>query len=256
MAAGRAETLYQSTGRPVAITDNRGRVRWHEVWDGNPALDPNAEQRIVDCPGHRAYIVRWQGRTVVFNHEHRARAGRIYLARGERAWAADLCLPHEFIVVEPELHPKSSPNKQWGRANWEKLVSLLPLPVYQLGPADGRVTLPGAHRIVAPTARLAAAIVERSTLCVLPEGGMHHIAASLQRRAVVIFGAFTPPLVTGYAIHSNLAVETVGGYCGRYDRCAHCAEAMAKLSPEIVAREALVALGFPVKHNAPATAHN
>jgi hypothetical protein len=235
MAAGRAETLYQSTRFPVAVTDSKGRVRWSEMWDGNPALDPNSPQKLVDCPGHRAYIERWIGRRVVFRQEHRPRAGKIFLAQGELAWAAQLGLPDEFILVEPTIAPKSSPNKQWGRANWEKLVSLLTLPVYQMGPDDGRITLPGAHRIMTPTARHAAAIVARARLLVLPEGGLHHIAASFGRRAVVIFGAFTPPLVTGYDFHTNIAVETPEGYCGRYEPCSHCAAAMATISPEHVA---------------------
>lgn len=235
MAAGRAETLYQSTRIPVAITDRAGRVRWHELWDGNPALDPNSPQKIVDCPGSRGYIERWVGRRVIFRREHRARAGKIRLALGERAWAVGLGLPDEFVIVEPTIAPRSSPNKQWGRANWEKLVSLLTIPVYQLGPDDGRPTLPGAHRIITPTPRHAAAVVERATLLVLPEGGLHHMAASFRRRAVVIFGAFTPPEVTGYDNHRNIAVETPEGYCGRYDPCGHCAAAMATISPDHVA---------------------
>lgn len=239
MAAGRAERLALLSGRSVAITDRAGRARSHPIWDGNPAIDPKSDLRLIDCSGERPYIERWEGRRVIFNMDHRPAAGHVYLTREERGWASDQMLPERFVIVEPVVRPPSSPNKAWGLSRWATVVAEMPVPVYQLGPEDSRHALPGAHRLITPSIRHAAAVMERASIVLSTEGGMHHLAAALGIPAVVIFGAFTPPLLTGYEGQRIFAVETDEGYCGRYLPCGHCQAAMARIDPRDVARAAL-----------------
>lgn len=236
MAAGRAERIYRRSGQPVAILDRFGHVREHPAWLGNPAIRPDAREQITDGSGARPYIRRWIGMPlrVEFDLAHRPLAGHLYLSEEERAYAAALDLPERFAVIAPIVRKPSSPNKDWGFERWAEVAEALPLPVVQLGPADERPLLPGALRIVTRDFRRAAAIIERAAIVLATEGGAHHIAAALGRKAVVIFGAFTPPEVTGYAWHINLAVETPEGYCGRYTPCAHCAQALATITPAAV----------------------
>lgn len=239
LAAGRAERLALLSGRSVAITDRAGRARTHPIWEGNQAIDPKSDLRLIDCSGSRPYIERWDGRRVIFNMAHRPTAGHVYLTREERSWAADQMLPERFAIVEPVVRPPSSPNKAWGLARWATVVADIPVPVYQLGPDDGRHALPGTHRLVTPSIRYAAAVIEKAALVMTTEGGMHHLAAALGIPAVVVFGAFTPPLLTGYEGQRIFAVETAEGYCGNYLPCEHCQKAMARIDPRDVARAAL-----------------
>lgn len=237
MAAGRAEALFEASGAPVAIVDREGRVREHFIWQGNPAIDAASPQRIADGPHCRAYV-RWKNGRAVFRHDHRPRAGRIYLTPREREFADRADLPATFAVIEPHVMPPSSPNKRWPFERWAAVAEELAphIACLQLGPDDGREALPRVRRLVTPHARLAAAVIERAALAMTSEGGTHHLAAALGRPAVVIFGAFTPPLVTGYPWHANLAVETAEGYCGTYQRrCEHCVAAMRTITAERVA---------------------
>ena len=57
---------------------------------------------------------------------------------------------------------------------------------------------------------------------------MHHAAAALGIDAVVLFGGFISPQITGYEYHANLT----GGVkaCGNLYTCAHCRKAMDSIS--------------------------
>jgi ADP-heptose:LPS heptosyltransferase len=77
----------------------------------------------------------------------------------------------------------------------------------------------------------------RAKLYIGAEGGLHHAAAALGVPAVVLFGGFIPPLVTGYETHINLT----GGAqeaCGSLKPCDHCRKAMDAISVEEVAAAA------------------
>jgi hypothetical protein len=73
------------------------------------------------------------------------------------------------------------------------------------------------------------------------EGGLHHAAAAVRLPAVVIFGGFITPAVTGYAEQVNLTAPGLGVAhplgCGRRVDCPHCADAIAQITPELVAQE-------------------
>jgi len=55
-----------------------------------------------------------------------------------------------------------------------------------------------------PNFRSAAAIIKHVKFCLLPEGGLHHAAAAVDTRAVVIFGGMCDPANTGYDNHINV----------------------------------------------------
>lgn len=246
MAAGRAEAIYEDTGWPVAIMDRDGKPREHFIWHGNPAIDAASRMQIVDGPHCRPYV-SWKAGRAVFNMEHRPRAGHVYLTGAERAFAYRADLPAEFAVIEPHVMAPSSPNKRWPFERWAQVAEELAryIDCLQLGPDDGRPVLPRVRRLVTPHARLAAAVIERAAMTLSSEGGTHHLAAASRRPAVVIFGSFTPPAVTGYPGHVNISVETKEGYCGTYVReCPHCTAAMATITPERVAGAARSILEF------------
>jgi len=79
------------------------------------------------------------------------------------------------------------------------------------------------------------AVLANAALYVRPEGGLHHAAAAMRVRAVVIFGGFIHPLTTGYPEHANIFKGSRAcGTIGR--RCPHCADAMRRISVQEVMR--------------------
>lgn len=238
MALGRAERAYEQSGHPASILTMIDVARDHPAWHGNPAWVEKGGKRIVDGGGSRPYIKSWRNNQVTFNLEYKARAGRVYLTNEERQAVQDIAGP--YAIVSPVLKEKASPNKDWGVHNWEEVIKDFPCPVYQLLPDKNVKTIEGAIGIVTPSFRVAMAYIENAALVMSNEGGAHHMAASLHIPAVVVFGAFTPPSVTGYDFHYNIAVETEQGYCGNWNPCEHCKRAMASITPEMVKEKALL----------------
>lgn len=239
MAAGEAQRLRSETGRRVRIIDQNGRARWHSLWDGNDSiLHPDEAQLIphVTLPnyrGHRQHILEHSRERFVFNPCFRPTPARITFTAAEEEFAARFS---GAIVIEPNVKP-NAPNKQWGLDRWRELVDLLHAigihPV-QLGPRSIPV-ITGAVHAVTETIRDAAAVLSVASAAVLPEGGLHHVAAAVRLRAVVIFGGFIDPRITGYAMHRNLF--TAKDACGNRRPCEHCHEAMSKIAPRDVLRE-------------------
>jgi hypothetical protein len=236
MAAGVAERMWRETRQTVAIMDLAGRPRDHPVWEGNPAIDPAGPLTLVDCPGQRGYMLRWDGARSVFDMTYRNmdHPGRIYVPAWARAWARDN-VPPRCIIVEPIVRRPSSMGKDWGFERWRAVTARLTgRPIVQLGEDGGRAMLPGATWIKTPTIWHAAAAIEQSSLVLTPEGGTHHMAGALRRPAVVIYGGFTHPQLTGYDWHENLYVDAPGSPCGNFDTCAHCVDALAAITPDMV----------------------
>lgn len=236
MALGRAETIYKRTGKPVTIHGQGNVPRWHPAWDGNPAVVKSGGQVIIDGPGARPYIERWDNSRIIFNMDYRPRAGKIILTENQIPL---MTLPKRFAVIAPFLKDGASPNKDWGVERWEQVIADFPIPVLQLCEDENVRGIKGAQRILTKTFRHAYWIISKAALVMCNEGGSHHMAASAETHAVVIFGAFVPPTVTGYPIHHNIAVETEQGYCGNWEPCGHCRAAMATIKPETVRAAAL-----------------
>lgn len=242
MALGRAELVYRILGKPVAVYGVSGNVRRHSVWENNPAVDPKSPLRIIDGPQCRPYMIKWKhpGPVSVWKPEYRARAGHIRLT--ERELAEALCLVPEkpFAIVEPIVRAKSSQNKDWGFDRWSKVVKDFPIPVYQFDPDGETKILPGVTAIPSPSYRVAAGVVQHAALVMTVDGGMHHMAASMGTPAVVVFGGFANPEITGYNYHRNFyAADLPESPCGRYDPCPHCEKAMSMIKPEDVRAAAI-----------------
>jgi ADP-heptose:LPS heptosyltransferase len=67
-----------------------------------------------------------------------------------------------------------------------------------------------------------------------PEGGLHHAAAAFGKPAVVVFGGYIHPNVTGYDFHENLG----GDWCGARNPCNHCREKLDEITVEDVVNAA------------------
>lgn len=230
---GIAKRLQEKSPLPVVVFDRHARIRSHALWTRNPRIVYKWDRvspvhRIENGPGLRGYIAakmetRWTWRN------YKCYPGEIYFD-DEESLLADT-FPQNAIVIEPSLKDKASPNKDWGRARWTELVRLLAsrnIECVQLG-QEGTQRIDGATLFITPTFRHACAALSRARAAVLPEGGLHHAAAAVGVRSVVIYGGFISPAQTGYDMHANLF--TGGEPCGFRIPCAHCAQAMAAITP-------------------------
>lgn len=226
MAVGEAMAL----GGKVAITDPTGMIRKHSAWQNNPFIALNNEKydhRLNNSPGNRLY----------FSHvDHNAWTWRAYRPKPAKLFfdADELAFAEQsgsgFVIVEPGLKQKQeSINRNWGWDNFAKVTSAINTDWIQLGETQPKL-LPNARWIKTSTPRHMAAVMSRAKTFLVPEGGMHHTAAALNLRGVVLFGGFISPHVTGYSMHKNIFIGDGLG-CGKRVKCQHCADAWAKIDP-------------------------
>lgn len=233
-------------GKRVAFGDH-GKIRWDqhsaEIFRGNPNVAPPGSEGAKDLEwvafykGHRVYNSidpgrkRWR-----WNHDFRAVPGEMFFSDAELV--AGSRYGTGFVLVEPNVPVKSAaPNKDWGFARFQQLVDYLRhrpgIRLMQF--ATGRL-LDGVAAVATTGFRDALAILKNARLYIGPEGGLHHGAAALGVPAVVIFGGFIPPAITGYATHSNLTGSKE--FCGALTPCAHCRQAMENITVDQVYEEA------------------
>jgi hypothetical protein len=239
IASGQARLLYAQHKRKVVIRDRRGDIRAHEMWKNNPHIASRSEfinsenPVLVNGPGVRPYIAskvdtQWTWR------EWECPAGEIYFDPAETEFAARFEID---VLIEPSIKAKASPNKDWGRERWQSLTDALRAmgrQVFQVGP-PGTIMMRGAKLIETQSFRHGCAVLARARAAILPEGGLHHAAAALGIPAVVLFGGFISPKQTGYP--GQASIFTGGTACGMRIHCAHCKEAMAAITPEVVLEE-------------------
>lgn len=235
MSMGEAKRVHQRTGQPVLITDPLGRPVRSNLFTEVPYLIERPtrgvrHQRLVNSPGHRSYIKaktpeRW------YWNKYRPEPADVVLTEAEIVFGAAV---GGAIVVEPNVKEIGHRNKDWGWRNWLTLVNTLRKdghPVIQLA-KPGDHTLHGVKVVVTGGFRFALACLKHASLYVGPEGGLHHGAAAMRTPAVVLFGGFISPDVTGYDQHRNLF--TGGEACGSRTDCEHCRQAMNAITPEMV----------------------
>lgn len=248
MATGMARGA-RARGKAIAFGDGR-RIIWDQnseiVFRGNPNIaPPGSEGRAANIEwvpyykGHRIY--NYHDRTKdrwVWNMEFRPTPGEMFFTdeeaeRGRR-------YGNGFVLIEPavERWKVSAQNKDWGRVRYQTVADRLLRAGYGVMQFSySRMPLPGVRQLAAADFRDALAIASQASLYIGPEGGLHHGAAAVGLPAVVLFGGFIPPQVTGYDTHTNLT----GGAeaCGSLKPCAHCRAAMNAISVEEVVSAAI-----------------
>lgn len=211
MTTARVRALHEQSPVRVLVTGLDGKPRWSEVWENNPKIArdrASAGQILRDGPGARPHLdyARMTRDRFFFNQVPLA-PGEIFLTDAEKA------LGRRAIVIEPHVKTGASPNKDWGYQRFQELVRARPdLPWVQFD--HGGPLLEGVDAIPTRSFREACGVLSGARAAVLPEGGLHHAAAALGIPAVVIFGAYIPPSITGYDLHVNLArdVPEIAGF--------------------------------------------
>lgn len=246
MASGMARGAMKR-GKKIAFGDGK-KIVWgpwserifrHNFNIAKPGSekDPNLEW-IEHYKGKRLYNRPAPGRWL-WNMDFRAQPGELVFDEAEKRFARTN--GSTSILIEPNVPWRKTvaANKDWGLANYQDLADRLRhtgLSLMQFN--HGRDRLTGVNQVsTGADFRHALLYLSRATLYIGPEGGLHHGAAALGIPAVVLFGGFIPPQVTGYDMHTNLT----GGAeaCGSFYPCQHCKKAMEAISVEEVYKAAI-----------------
>jgi Glycosyltransferase family 9 (heptosyltransferase) len=237
MAAGEARRIHQVNGGKVRIVARAGGATTlsSTLWDNIDYIakpGETAAASVVDSPFNRPYRAafepygsRWR--------EYSPFPAQIRLTRSERQFAS--VFGTGFVLIEPHVKAlrDGADNKQWGWERYVALVSSLPeVRWIQVGRPE-LPSLPGIVRVPTESFRKACAVLAHAAAYVGPEGGLHHASAALGVPAIVIFGGYISPKVTGYLFHTNL-FSGAGLGCGRREKC--CCDCMARILPSEVAR--------------------
>lgn len=223
MACGRASRL----GLKVQILGKDGKPRRHHIWDGVPhviqAGQGAADCSIQDCGWHRPYIdykgsspERWRFK------EYGPHPATLPLTDAEEEFGERY---KDCFICEPKTKPGASVNKQWG--GWASLKPELL--------SRGHEVIYLHDDVEPPSFKHAAAMLKHAKGSVLPEGGLHHAAAAVgAKNVVVLFGHYIGPRVTGYAHHTNIYADEIG--CGwRTRECPECRTFWENLTAKEVA---------------------
>ena len=240
MAAGEARRVHYATGKKVAITSRRGVPQWSPLWEGLPYIlrmpTPDCA-RVISASGDRPYIrakfpIKWAWQA------YKPHPAEMAFTPAELELARSY---HGAVMIEPNVKAIGHRNKAWPWHNWRELVDRIqagelggkvPRLVQCLGAPDTE-PMAGVETVRTDTFRQALAVLSVCRALITTEGGLMHGAAAVGVPAVVIFGAFISPEVTGYAMHRNLFTGAGLG-CGSRLNCKHCQQAMQQITPAIV----------------------
>ena len=183
-------------------------------------------------PGYRPYIAGHKPDARVWR-KYKPKPAQIVFTHDEQEYISTM--PRRYVVIEPHVKQVGSGkgNKDWGFERYQKVVKKLPeIAWLQMG--NGSLPkLDGVHYVQTANFRQACAVLSKAIGYLGPEGGLHHAAAAVKVPAVVIFGGYISPEVTGYESHVNLYTGDGLG-CGRHAKCeCNC---MARITEDQVAQ--------------------
>jgi ADP-heptose:LPS heptosyltransferase len=154
----------------------------------------------------------------------KAEPGEIYLTDGEKTKESG------FVYIEPNIKGSFGNNKDWGFDRWQAVVDALPDIRFVQGP--GR-KLRGIEQRDTGSFRGACGLLHGADFFVGTDGALHHAAAALGKRAVVVWGGLIGPETLGYDSHINLRGKGVKD-CGSITPCLHCRQAMDQVKVGMV----------------------
>lgn len=242
MATGLARGACER-GKRIAFGDGRRIIRgpWcDQIFRFNPNVAPPGSERDPDIEwvafykGNRIYNRLEKGRWI-WNMAFKPIPGEIVFDDQEEEIAA--LLPPDVILIEPNVPQNKSVavNKQWPLERWQRVADALladGFNVVQLSYSGMRYRLEGVDFWTTKEFRHALIAMSRARLFIGHEGGLHHAAAAFLVPAVVIFGGFIPPQVTGYDFHINLVGDALA--CGSLFDCQHCKRALDNITVDQV----------------------
>lgn len=206
----------------------------------------------IDYPTMRELLVR-KGYRILKRRKYASRLGRYVWDLSYRPTPAPIVLTTQeenvyeewkskgrFVIFEPFIKPSAPVNKQWSVSKFQAAARLISqiAPVYQIAGQNSPVL--GNFPVIRTSAfRDVFPYLKAASLYFGPEGGLHHATAAMGTKAIVLYGGFIAPQVTGYDSHVNLTGNALYACGVRNGACPHCQQAFDNISPEEVAEHAM-----------------
>ena len=254
----------QFPDRQIVIGEAKNQNAYHSpIYDNNPNisdcrnLEKNKPIHIIDYnENNRPYIdyEKTSNSNYVWR-KFKPNPGEIYFTKKEKADAKKIISEaiefwrsknnknyKKIIFIETsstKIHDWQfsikHQNKDWGSENWQRLINVLikDFLVIQSAHKESKKNLL-AFSPQNMDFRLACAVLNETDLYVGPEGGLGHVAAALNKKAVLYFGGWITPEAIGYDFHENIYYEHNLSPCGEYKKlCSHCEEARKAISVDV-----------------------
>jgi ADP-heptose:LPS heptosyltransferase len=220
MVLGEAQAKAEKMGGPVKVIDAYGEVVNSPLFVNQPCFAKQDQEAVCTLAvgrGKRPYIASHNNYHRVWK-AYQPKPAKINWLEEELNWIKSL--PNDFVIVEPNIKQRSGmANKSWGFDRYQQVVKKLnQFNWLQLVQDETTPRLKGVDHLRTFSFRSAMATLSRAIGYLGPEGGMHHASAAVGVPAVVIFGGYISPKVTGYEGHINLFTGTGLG-CGNSQPC-------------------------------------
>ena len=126
-------------------------------------------------------------------------------------------------------------NKDWGIQNWTSLINKLKNDYLIIQSSHNQTkNIDGIFIPQKTDFRIACALLDEVDFYVGPEGGFGHVAAALNKKAVLYFGGWISPDVIGYEFHENIYYEDERSPCGvKLKLCEHCSKAREMITVDL-----------------------
>ena len=209
---------------------------------------------IENYVGNRPYIIKTEQDKLTWDSNFRTIKGDFFFDENEKVqskkiinrleteWESKNKKKFEKIIyIETSRINKSFDgnllgfyNRDWGYENWKKFVDNYKhkyLFIQSLHPDSKKID--GIYSFKS-NFREACAVMSLSDFYVGWEGGFAHAAAALDKKALVLFGGWIDPQITGYSFHKNLYVNIKGSPCGMQKFCSHCEKCKKLLTHDLV----------------------
>ena len=226
----------QFPDRQIVIGEAKNQSAYHSlIYDNNPNisdcrnLEKNKPIHIIDYhENNRPYIdYEKTNNTNYVWRKFKPYPGEIYFTKKEKTdakkiiseaiefWNSTNNKNYKKIIFLETTSTKiydwqfsiKHQNKDWGAENWQELINMLIKDflviqsVHKESKKDLSVFSPENMDF-----RLACAVLNEADLYVGPEGGFGHVAAALNKKAVLYFGGWITPEAIGYDFHENLSL--------------------------------------------------
>lgn len=242
MVLGEAQAKSKElNGKPVIVVNKLGQVCKSKLFYKQAGItdEPRPEHLIIRMgEGGRPYIAGNTPEGRVWKR-YKPQAPNLIFTEQELEFTKNL--PKKFIVIEPYVkNGAGKQNKDWGFENYQKIVSSMRNVCWvQIGEGK-KPALKGVTYVTTPSFKHGCAVLSKSFGYLGPEGGLHHASAAVKVPAVVIFGGYISPEVTGYPGHINLfSGQDLG--CGKHQKCS--CDCMERISIDQVSNAVRQMLG-------------
>ena len=257
--------------RQIIIGNIAKKQAYHSIiYENNPNiancnnLDYSKPIHIIDYhPGNRPYINYEKTKKLnryIWNNNFKPKAGQIFFSKEEKFKAnqifnsaknywktknksnkfkAVIFLESSSTKLNDIQFGLKQQNLSWGHENWQKLVNKISN-TYLIIQSCHKQTLKldGVYVTDDLSFRLSSAVMNKCDLFLGAHGGFAHVAAALEKSAIIYFGGWAPPEILGYQTHKNIYFKNDSSPCGMFSKkCIHCEEARKKITPNLILKE-------------------